>query len=59
MLQMSGSRMKIDGRFKPCAHIGCFDIEVFLEMNQRSRKVDIQIWSKLLPNLPKKLQVQV
>ncbi|KAF5784708.1 putative Zinc finger, MIZ-type, Zinc finger, RING/FYVE/PHD-type [Helianthus annuus] len=38
MLQMSGSRMKIDGRLKPCAHIGCCDIEVFLEMNQRSRK---------------------
>ena len=38
MLQMSGSRMKVAGRFKPCAHMGCFDLEVFVEMNQRSRK---------------------
>lgn len=35
---MSGSRMKIAGRFKPCAHMGCFDLETFVEMNQRSRK---------------------
>ncbi|KAF5822839.1 putative chromatin regulator PHD family [Helianthus annuus] len=35
---MSGSRMKIAGRFKPCAHMGCFDLEVFVEMCQRSRK---------------------
>ncbi|XP_038894174.1 E3 SUMO-protein ligase SIZ1 isoform X1 [Benincasa hispida] len=35
---MSGSRMKIAGRFKPCAHMGCFDLEVFVELNQRSRK---------------------
>ncbi|KAG4385812.1 hypothetical protein AAZX31_12G160400 [Glycine max] len=35
---MSGSRMKIAGRFKPCVHIGCFDLEVFVEMNERSRK---------------------
>ncbi|XP_047976449.1 E3 SUMO-protein ligase SIZ1-like [Salvia hispanica] len=35
---MSGMRMKIAGRFKPCAHMGCFDLEVFVEMNQRSRK---------------------
>ncbi|KAI3743208.1 hypothetical protein L1987_60914 [Smallanthus sonchifolius] len=35
---MSGSRMKITGRFKPCVHMGCFDLEVFVEMNQRSRK---------------------
>nr|XP_043609090.1 E3 SUMO-protein ligase SIZ1-like [Erigeron canadensis] len=35
---MSGSRIKIAGRFKPCAHMGCFDLEVFVEMNQRSRK---------------------
>ena len=35
---MSGSRMKIAGRFKPCIHMGCFDLEVFVEMNQRSRK---------------------
>ncbi|KAH7542594.1 E3 SUMO-protein ligase SIZ1 [Ziziphus jujuba] len=35
---MSGSRMKVSGRFKPCVHMGCFDLEVFVEMNQRSRK---------------------
>ncbi|KAK9079078.1 hypothetical protein SSX86_000748 [Deinandra increscens subsp. villosa] len=38
---MSGSRMKIAGRFKPCAHMGCFDLEVFVQMNQRSRKASI------------------
>ncbi|KAI3831574.1 hypothetical protein MKW92_008628 [Papaver armeniacum] len=26
---MSGSRMKVAGRFKPCAHMGCFDLHVF------------------------------
>lgn len=36
---MSGSRMKVAGRFKPCAHMGCFDLDIFVEMNQRSRKV--------------------
>ncbi|XP_022752449.1 E3 SUMO-protein ligase SIZ1-like [Durio zibethinus] len=35
---MSGSRMKMAGRFKPCIHMGCFDLEVFVELNQRSRK---------------------
>ncbi|XP_050213349.1 E3 SUMO-protein ligase SIZ1 [Mercurialis annua] len=35
---MSGSRMNVAGRFKPCAHMGCFDLDVFVEMNQRSRK---------------------
>ncbi|XP_022756088.1 E3 SUMO-protein ligase SIZ1-like isoform X3 [Durio zibethinus] len=35
---MSGSRMKVAGRFKPCFHMGCFDLEVFVELNQRSRK---------------------
>ncbi|XP_029126346.1 E3 SUMO-protein ligase SIZ1 isoform X2 [Cajanus cajan] len=35
---MSGSRMKVAGRLKPCIHMGCFDLEVFVEMNQRSRK---------------------
>ncbi|KAJ8535538.1 hypothetical protein K7X08_023258 [Anisodus acutangulus] len=35
---MSGLRMKVAGRFKPCVHMGCFDLEVFVEMNQRSRK---------------------
>lgn len=38
VVQMSGLRMKVAGRFKPCAHMGCFDLEVFVEMNQRSRK---------------------
>lgn len=41
LLQMSGSRMKVAGRFKPCLHMGCFDLDVFVEMNQRSRKVRI------------------
>ncbi|CAN8255025.1 unnamed protein product [Cochlearia groenlandica] len=35
---MSGSRMKVAGRFKPCLHMGCFDLNVFVELNQRSRK---------------------
>ncbi|KAK4772149.1 hypothetical protein SAY86_013924 [Trapa natans] len=35
---MSGLRMKVAGRFKPCAHMGCFDLEVFVEMNQSTRK---------------------
>ncbi|XP_052186366.1 E3 SUMO-protein ligase SIZ1 isoform X2 [Diospyros lotus] len=35
---MSGSRMKVAGRFKPCVHMACFDLDVFVAMNQRSRK---------------------
>ncbi|XP_074366572.1 E3 SUMO-protein ligase SIZ1-like isoform X2 [Apium graveolens] len=35
---MSGLRMKVAGRFKPCVHMGCFDLDVFVEMNQRTRK---------------------
>ena len=35
---MSGSRMKVAGRFKPCAHMGRSDLEIFVEMNQCSRK---------------------
>ncbi|XP_075105369.1 LOW QUALITY PROTEIN: uncharacterized protein LOC107763176 [Nicotiana tabacum] len=35
---LSGLRINVAGRFKPCVHMGCFDLEVFLEMNQRSRK---------------------
>ncbi|XP_031400917.1 E3 SUMO-protein ligase SIZ1-like isoform X3 [Punica granatum] len=35
---MSGSRIQVAGRFKPCAHMGCFDLDVFVQMNQRSRK---------------------
>ncbi|KAG8067018.1 hypothetical protein GUJ93_ZPchr0005g16204 [Zizania palustris] len=30
--------MRIAGRFKPCVHMGCFDLETFVELNQRSRK---------------------
>lgn len=33
--------MKVAGRFKPCVHMGCFDLEVFVELNQRSRKAGI------------------
>lgn len=40
---MSGSRIKVAGRFKPCVHMGCFDLDVFVEMNQRSRKASNQI----------------
>ncbi|CAL9056900.1 unnamed protein product [Musa banksii] len=35
---MSGSRMRIAGRFKSCIHMGCFDLETFVELNQQSRK---------------------
>ncbi|WOL16272.1 E3 SUMO-protein ligase [Canna indica] len=35
---MSGSRMKIASRFKPCVHMGCFDLHSFVELNERSRK---------------------
>lgn len=35
---MTGSRIKIAGRFKSCVHMGCFDLEAFVELNQRSRK---------------------
>jgi hypothetical protein len=31
--------MKVAGRFKPCAHMGCFDLETLVELNQRSKKV--------------------
>lgn len=37
---MSGSRIKIAGRFKSCVHMGCFDLNTFVELNQRSRKVN-------------------
>lgn len=36
---MSGLRMKVAGRFKPCAHMGCFDLESFVSINERARKV--------------------
>lgn len=35
---MSGSRMKVAGRFKPCVHMGCFDLHTLVELNQRARK---------------------
>ncbi|KAM0953738.1 putative chromatin regulator PHD family [Dioscorea sansibarensis] len=35
---MSGSRIRVAGRFKPCAHLACFDLDTFVELNQRSRK---------------------
>uniref|UniRef100_A0ACD5Y402 Uncharacterized protein n=1 Tax=Avena sativa TaxID=4498 RepID=A0ACD5Y402_AVESA len=35
---MTGSRIKIAGRFKSCVHMGCFDLEAFVELNERSRK---------------------
>ncbi|KAI5083375.1 hypothetical protein GOP47_0003118 [Adiantum capillus-veneris] len=35
---MSGSRMKMAGRFKHCVHMGCFDLHTFVELNQRTRK---------------------
>lgn len=37
--QMSGSRIKTAGRFKPCLHMGCFDLDTYVELNQRARKV--------------------
>uniref|UniRef100_A0A0E0Q7J2 SP-RING-type domain-containing protein n=1 Tax=Oryza rufipogon TaxID=4529 RepID=A0A0E0Q7J2_ORYRU len=35
--RMTGSRIKITGQFKPCVHMGCFELEAFVELNQRSR----------------------
>ncbi|KAG0583950.1 hypothetical protein KC19_3G174400 [Ceratodon purpureus] len=35
---MSGSRIKVAGRFKPCLHMGCFDFNTYVELNQRARK---------------------
>lgn len=37
---MTASRIQIAGRFKPCAHMGCFDLEAFIEINQRSGRFD-------------------
>lgn len=34
----SGSRIRTAGRFKPCVHMGSFDLQTFVELNQRSRK---------------------
>ncbi|XP_042419056.1 E3 SUMO-protein ligase SIZ1-like isoform X2 [Zingiber officinale] len=35
---MTGSRIKIAGRFKPCVHLKGFDLEAFVELTHRSRK---------------------
>ncbi len=40
---MSGSRIKVAGRFKPCLHMGCFDLNSFVELNQRARKVSLEL----------------
>lgn len=45
---MSGSRIKVAGRFLPCVHMGGFDLEVFVELNQRSRKAGFLSLSKHL-----------
>ncbi|KAK9189948.1 hypothetical protein WN943_018547 [Citrus x changshan-huyou] len=43
---MSGSRIRVAGRFKPCVHMGCFDLETFVELNQRTRKWQCPICMK-------------
>ncbi|ESR49501.1 hypothetical protein CICLE_v10031116mg [Citrus x clementina] len=43
---MSGSRIRVAGRFKPCVHTGCFDLETFVELNQRTRKWQCPICMK-------------
>ncbi|KAJ3686729.1 hypothetical protein LUZ61_015893 [Rhynchospora tenuis] len=35
---ISGSRIKVAARFKPCVHMGCFDLYTFVELNQHARK---------------------
>ncbi len=45
---MSGSRIKVAGRFKPCLHMGCFDLNTFVELNQRARKVSDEIQASVL-----------
>ncbi|CAN6863108.1 unnamed protein product [Brassica oleracea] len=49
---MSGSRIKVAGRFLPCVHMGGFDLEVFVELNQRSRKAGFLSLSKHLWQCP-------
>jgi hypothetical protein len=39
--------MKVAGRLKPCAHMGCFDLETFVSINERTHKVCF-IYSNLL-----------
>ncbi|PIN00736.1 hypothetical protein CDL12_26761 [Handroanthus impetiginosus] len=43
---VNGSRIKVAGRFKHCAHMGCFDLEAFVEMNQQSKKWQCPICMK-------------
>ncbi|OAY67932.1 E3 SUMO-protein ligase SIZ1, partial [Ananas comosus] len=43
---MSGSRIKVAARFKQCDHMGCFNLETFVELNQRSRKWQCPICMK-------------
>ncbi|XP_028107786.1 E3 SUMO-protein ligase SIZ1-like, partial [Camellia sinensis] len=43
---LSGSRIEIAARFRPCAHMGCFDLETFLQLNQLSRKWQCPICMK-------------
>lgn len=42
-MKVSGSRMKVAGRFKPCVHMGCFDLHTFVEINRRTRKVVLDL----------------
>lgn len=35
---MSGSRIRVAGRFKPCEHMGCFDLQSLIELTQHTRK---------------------
>eukprot|EP00850_Spirogloea_muscicola_P015572 SM000120S25721 [mRNA] locus=s120:346263:352049:- [translate_table: standard] len=35
---MSGSRIKVAARFRPCLHLGCFDLHTLVSINQRARK---------------------
>ncbi|XP_071732890.1 E3 SUMO-protein ligase SIZ1-like [Rutidosis leptorrhynchoides] len=35
---MSGCRMKTAARFRGCIHLGCFDLDTLVQINQRSRK---------------------
>jgi hypothetical protein len=44
---MSGSRIKVAGRFKPCLHMGCFDLNSFVELNQQARKVSDELLDEI------------
>ncbi|CAI7760465.1 unnamed protein product, partial [Closterium sp. NIES-54] len=44
---MSGSRIREAGRFRECAHMGCFDLHTFIEINQRARKWQCPVCMKL------------